>query len=314
MVAVDYTARAVTLCDGSSRSLAGLDAEQLLQLQWEQEQAFAGAIIGARRRSPERQATIAAAYDFLGVVLSARAQLAGTRFERLKLGSNDACVDLVTQVLRRQVRRRRDVPSFFEVGYGTGAVISAIEQAGFPAGGIEVSSQLRQQALPWVSDATARRLLVGNLLDLEPGAFGERPSVIYWNDVMEHIAPDEVPDYLGKIHQLLAPGGSLVTVTPNWLGRPCDVTNAFHPPRTTARGLHLKEYTFGEVVTLLKLAGFARITGPLGAVRGRFIAGPVALTSLKRAVEPLLERSSLKTMRKWTTRLALSVSIAVKAG
>ena len=63
---------------------------------------------------------------------------------------------------------------------------------------------------------------------------------------------------------MLAPGGQLVTITPNWHGRPSDVTAAICPPRTDAEGLHLKEYTLVEVSEMLRRAGFTRLATPLG--------------------------------------------------
>ena len=72
---------------------------------------------------------------------------------------------------------------------------------------------------------------------------------------------------------MLAPGGQLVTITPNWHCRPADVTAAICPPRTDAAGLHLKEYTLVEVSHMLRRAGFSRVATPLGrrAAAGRLV-------------------------------------------
>ena len=63
---------------------------------------------------------------------------------------------------------------------------------------------------------------------------------------------------------MLATGGQLLTITPNWHVRPSDVTVAFCPPRTASAGLHLKEYTLGEVRDLLRRAGFRPIVDAAG--------------------------------------------------
>lgn len=309
----DYTVASVTLSDGRAYSLAGLDEDALLRLQWDQEQAFASAIMAAPPVSRERQATVAAAYDLLGAVMSARAQRSGQDIDRVELGSSAAYADYVVDLLERQKRSRFAEPLLFEVGYGSGILISEVEKRGFAIGGIEISSTLHDQAVKFVKPRSAPNLLVGNVLDLEVADLTPRPSMIYWNDVMEHIAPDEILLYLRRLHDLLAPGGALVTVTPNWLMRPSDITANFHAPRTQSRGLHLKEYRLGEVVRLLKRAGFARVSGPLCAVRGRLVASRFSMMTLKTTVEPVLDRMPLKVTRKWCTRLALACSVAYKA-
>lgn len=308
-----YSVATVILSNGQQRSLAGLDENALHCLQWEEEQAFASAILSAPPVSQERQATIAAAYNFLGIVMSARAQKAGKDVERVDLGSQEEYANLVVTLLQQQKQGDFAEPYLFEVGYGSGILIAEIERRGFAIGGIEISSILHDQAVRFVNPQSASNLLVGNVLDLEITDLCRRPSMIYWNDVMEHIAPDEVLLYLKRLHDLLAPGGTLVTITPNWLRRPSDITADFNPPRTQSRGLHLKEYRLAEVVRLLKMAGFNRISGPLCAVRGRLIVSRFSALTLKTAVEPILNRLPLKIMRTWTTRLALAYSIAHKA-
>ena len=96
-----------------------------------------------------------------------------------------------------------------------------------------------------------------------------RCRLIYWNDVFEHIAVDEIEDYLDRIYRMLAPGGELISITPNWHMRPSDVTADYKPPRTTAIGFHLKEYTLREISGLLKNAGFISKTTDRVKVLGR---------------------------------------------
>ncbi len=309
----DYSVATVTLSNGRQRSLVGLDGDALHRLQWEEEQAFATAIISAPPVSRERQATIAAAYNFLGIVMSARAQKAGKDIDRVELGSDEEYVNFVVALLEQQKQGDFAEPYLFEVGYGSGILIAEVERRGFAIGGIEISSMLHDQAIKFVNPQSASNLLVGNVLDLQLADLSRRPSMIYWNDVMEHIAPDEILLYLQRLHDLLAPGGSLVTITPNWLRRPSDITADFNPARTQSRGLHLKEYRLAEVVRLLKLAGFKRISGPLCAVRGRLVVSRFSGMRFKSAVEPILDRLPLRIMRQWTTRLALACSIAYKA-
>ena len=161
----------------------------------------------------------------------------------------------------------RQSARFFEIGYGTGTLLKIVADAGFPMAGIEVASALRQQAVGQIGPKYATCLHLGEFLQCEAPLADGPWSLVYWNDVFEHVPPDEIGDWLRRIHAMLAPGGQLVTITPNWHYRPSDVTSAVCPPRTEPAGLHLKEYTLVEVSRMLRRAGFAR-----GGSAGRLAA------------------------------------------
>jgi hypothetical protein len=136
--------------------------------------------------------------------------------------------------------------------------------------------------------------------------------VVYWNDVFEHIAPDEIGDYLRRIHAMLVPGGELITVTPNWHMRPSDVTAVVCGPRAEAAGLHLKEYTLREATALLREAGFRRVAVPLAVTKRRILLCGSGLAGLKRLVENGLEWLPYRLARLLCRGLGLSTTIAVK--
>jgi SAM-dependent methyltransferase len=203
-------------------------------------------------------------------------------------------------------------PQLFEIGYGCGGLLAEVRQHSYEVGGIEVSSMMRDQAIDRLGDRYASTLLLGDLRDLRLESLDGRPTLAYWNDVLEHIPPDEVAEYVAHIHQLLAPGGILVTITPNWLLRPSDVTGDFCPWRTEARGLHLKEYRLSEVTQLMRAAGFRRVTMPLFVTRKRLIACGGGGRVAKQLVEPWLERLPVRAARLLCRGWAMSVTIAWK--
>ena len=172
------------------------------------------------------------------------------------MGMHPRHVRLVLDLLRRQRRRGLDA-RFFEIGYGAGMLLEQVRNAGFPFAGIEVSAAMQEMAAERLGPEARPQLHVGNFLDEDRLATGGLWSLVYWNDVFEHIPPDEISDWLARIYDMLVPGGQLVTITPNWHVRPSDVTAAFCPPRTASAGLHLKEYTLGEVRKLLRGPGSA---------------------------------------------------------
>jgi SAM-dependent methyltransferase len=87
-------------------------------------------------------------------------------------------------------------------------------------------------------------------------------QVIYSNQLMEHLHPDDAFEQLQNVYRALQPGGVYVCVTPNRLAGPHDVSTYFDP---VATGFHLKEYTVGELKALFRKAGFKHVRTYIGA-------------------------------------------------
>lgn len=297
----------VTLADGKVCSLAKMTRDQLAQLQWEQERLFARRILLAPKGSQQRRQAIRHAYETVPRILSL---VEGQASEPFVMGMHWRHIELVRELLERQVRRGL-TPSFFEIGYACGALLDHVRGWGYPAGGIEVSPTLRKQALLLLGEGMADRLLLGDLLEAPLEATG-RCTMVYWNDVFEHIPPDEILDYLRAVYARLIPGGELVTITPNWHVRPNDVTSDFCPPRTEPAGLHLKEYTQREVAMLLREAGFRRIETPLCVLPRKIVLCGDGLAGLKRMLEPALEWLPFRMANLVCRGAALSCTIAMR--
>lgn len=297
----------VMLADGTWAALTGLSIEQLQQLQWDQEQKFANAIRQLPKGSDDRAMVIGQAYDTVCAILAA--QQPG---EPLVMGLDQRYGKLVVELLNQQINRGIGRPSFFEIGFGCGMMLREVGEHGFPSSGIEVSRTMHDEALSMLGEKFADRLLLGDLRSVTKDALPSRPSLVYWNDVFEHICPDEISDYLAKIYELLMPGGQLVTITPNWLLRPSDVTGDFCPARTEANGLHLKEYRLAEVTALLKQAGFKRVATPLVVTRGRVYHFGSGLRFAKQLFEPLIDKLPIKPAHLLVRGLGLSYTIATK--
>ena len=298
----------VQLADGTWLPLAGLSLAELSNLQWEQEQAFAQAIQAAPRQSDQREQVVSQAYDTVCTILAAQA----TDDKPFVMGFDPRYGQLVLELLYRQVKQGLGRPRFFEVGYGTGALMKTVAGEGFPIGGVEISAAMRNEALAALGTLHADELLLGDLRSFDLAAITEQPSLVYWNDVFEHICPDEIDDYLRHIYKMLLPGGTLVTITPNWLLRPSDVTCVFCPPRTEARGLHLREYRLAEVTHLLREAGFRRVATPLAVSHQRIYLAGGGLRWAKQQAEPLIDRLPLRWAHLLSRGLGLSYTIATK--
>jgi len=306
---VDADPHTVVLADGSFRTLADLSRQELIALQWGQERAFAQRIVATQKGSAGRAAVIGSAYDTVTQIFAAaQGNLGGGPV----MGVHSRHVRLVLDLLGRQ-QKRGIQPRIFEIGYGAGTMLQGVCNAGYPFGGIEVSRAMQKKAVELVGREHEEQLLVGDFLHDSAPAENGPWSLVYWNDVWEHIPPDEIGDWLRRIHGMLVPGGQLVTVTPNWHVRPSDVTSLVRPPRTEAGGLHLKEYTLREVRGMLRRAGFAKAATPLVVVPKRFVLCGGGLIGLKCALEPALEWLPFAAARLACRGLALSCTIATKS-
>jgi SAM-dependent methyltransferase len=111
------------------------------------------------------------------------------------------------------------------------------------------------------------------------------------NQLMEHLHPDDAAEQLREIYRVLRPSGSYICVTPSRINGPHDCSAIFNDIPCpiehglyTATGLHLKEYTTGDLLNVFRRVGFKRVQTWIGA-RGHYIELPPSVVT---AVETLL--------------------------
>jgi len=176
----------------------------------------------------------------------------------------------------------KDDMVFAEIGPGDCAVTFEMCKRARKAYAIDVSNEIvRQKATPLnfeliISDGTSIPLSAGSV------------DVVYSNQLMEHIHPDDVKEQLTNILNVLEKGGRYVCITPSRINGPHDISRYFDK---RASGFHLKEYTFSELKKIFKAAGFSKVHGYIGA-KGRFIRLPLFLLSLSEKMIGLLPVSA----------------------
>jgi SAM-dependent methyltransferase len=142
---------------------------------------------------------------------------------------------------------------------------------------VMLAGQVRQVYGLDVSDEITQRItLPSNFqLILSDGTSVPLPSesvdLVFSNQLMEHLHPDDAVEQLEEVCRVLRRGGVYICVTPNRLNGPHDVSQHFDP---VATGFHLKEYTVGELTRLFRQVGFRKVHALLGS-RGIFVPAPV---------------------------------------
>ena len=154
---------------------------------------------------------------------------------------------------------------FLELGAGDCSLALEIARRARTSTAVEVSDSIASHVTP----PSNFRLVLSDALAFKapPGSF----DVIYSNDFVEHLHPEDAAQMVRNAREMLRPGGAFVCLTPNRLTGPHDVSGFFDD---VATGLHLKEYTLGELKALLRDAGFRRFKS-IVVVRRRIARIPV---------------------------------------
>jgi SAM-dependent methyltransferase len=143
----------------------------------------------------------------------------------------------------------------------------------------------------------------GTNIPVPPGSV----DVAFSNQLMEHLHPDDAAEQLREIYTALAPGGTYLCFTPNSISGPHDVSRGFD---AVATGLHLHEYTVGELDRMFKHVGFknTQVLLPRGNVR---VPVP-AITALESCVSALPGSLSRKVAYFRPMRGFLGIRIVAK--
>lgn len=96
-----------------------------------------------------------------------------------------------------------------EIGCSSGAILSGLHARGVAVEGIEISAMAIRRADPDVRN----RIHCGDLLSLElPATY----DLVYGLDVFEHLNPNRMDAYLGRVAALTAVGGFVFVNVPTW--------------------------------------------------------------------------------------------------
>jgi SAM-dependent methyltransferase len=109
-------------------------------------------------------------------------------------------------------------------------------------------------------------------------------DVAYSNQLMEHLHPEDALDQLRNIYKALVRGGVYICITPSRLNGPHDISRDFD---TVATGLHLKEYSVGELHRLFKDTGFSKVRTILMTKRIRSVLPPWMAEACERLLSVL---------------------------
>jgi SAM-dependent methyltransferase len=141
----------------------------------------------------------------------------------------------------------------YEIGSGQGRLIKYLANLGHQCKATEITHERGKRF------DLGHRISWGISDGVHLGRFETERSydVVISDNVIEHLHPDDLIDHFRGVLNILVPGGRCIFRTPHAYIGPSDISGIFgcdHP-----QGMHLKEYTYKEIRSALKSAGFNEI-------------------------------------------------------
>ncbi len=131
------------------------------------------------------------------------------------------------------------------------------------------------------------------------------------DQLVEHLHPDDVGSLLDAVWTALRPGGLFIVLTPNRLLGPHDISRYYN--HDEARGLHLHEFSFHELRTLLRGAGYIRVRPMVGGGRYWIRSSGALVSGVEATLEALPPTLRRRLVRAPAVRAALNSMLGVRA-
>lgn len=254
--------------------------EEMILAHWELEKALTRELMAS---TPEtRRQTFETCYTRLYAHCEWLNRLTGTR-DRLKPNA--------TPVVKYALWAREAGPApkrIYEVGSGRAELITFLASLGHDCTATEIT---RERGEKFTAATPNLRWELTDGVHLDRYAGSTEFDVVVSDQVIEHLHPDDLAEHFAAAARILRPGGLYLLGTPHRHFGPCDVSRVFGTPRPL--GMHLREYTFGEVFGAMRAVGFERPGIPLepGSLSGmlyRFLS-PFSPDAGYRAAHVLAE-------------------------
>ncbi len=143
----------------------------------------------------------------------------------------------------------------YEIGSGKGQMISYLAECGFDCKATEITRERGAKHVNHSANLSWGSSDGINLQQFEPI---DRYDIVLSNQVIEHFHPDDLQTHFQNAYSILNENGRYIFSTPHCHGGPHDVSYVFN--YDDSRGMHLKEYTYQELIAPLTAAGFKNIS------------------------------------------------------
>lgn len=224
--------------DGQTVNLKILSLSELYLLHYNEELKYVKAIKETKPFSKKRRKLLKDGYETIIKIAKYRNN------DITAMGADKRYIKLINYCISDMKKYKpTNMPIiFYEIGVGFGLIFQIIEKIdNVIVNGCDVNKIYDSSKVLEMDVVEALNKLENNSVD-----------IFYWNDVLEHILDDEIEIVMSLIRQKLRIGGIVITITPNRLTGPHDISRLYEPLGTKSKGFHFQEYSFAEVLTLMK--------------------------------------------------------------
>ncbi len=146
----------------------------------------------------------------------------------------------------------------FEIGAGQGRMLRYLASLGHKCTGSDVT--VERAAATGDPQNEVLESVLDNAVSIGSAGEGEYDRVLS-DQVIEHLHPEDIEKHVASVRRMLRPGGRYIVCCPHIYAGPADVSRVFGCDE--AIGLHLKEYKWRELVSIVKSAGFDTVFCPI---------------------------------------------------
>ena len=186
--------------------------------------------------------------------------------------------------------------TYVEIGCGDALLTKTIAGRVKKAVGVDVTGQLIGTDKP---SGFEFALSDGIHIELPDGS----ADLVYSNQLMEHLHPEDAVAQLQEIHRILTKGGRYICVTPNRLTGPHDISLYFGYEPT---GFHLVEYDYRSLSAIFRKVGFTALSALVMAKGKRALIPAKVAAAAEAAIESM--------PRSLRDRLSTSQAAIILAG
>jgi len=142
----------------------------------------------------------------------------------------------------------------YEVGSGKGELISFLAGRGFECRATEITQERGER---WSGTLPNLTWSITDGIHLDEFEPTNSYDVVISNQVIEHLHPHDLTDHFKGVFSILASGGRYIFSTPHASVGPSDISSVFRADWPS--GMHLREYTYKEIVDFMTQTGFKQI-------------------------------------------------------
>lgn len=193
--------------------------------------------------------------------------------------------------------------TFVEIGCGDASLSFRVARNVAKSIGVDVTDAL----VPMDKPENFRFLRTGGTtLDVDSSSV----DLVYSNQLMEHLHPDDAEEQLMEIHRILKRGGRYICITPNFVTGPHDISKYFDEFPT---GFHMREYGYASLKTIFSNSGFRNLRGVV-IVRGRPVPIPYRiLQAAESGFSRLPNRLRVRAAQKQIIRTVFGINAIATA-